>query len=264
MLRKYDEELELLENLLRGPKSEKEITTREEKCSQVPCNEEVFTTSKKTEVNFKFQTDYEVAGIESDDEHEVVIREIESKLFLEDEVKPQVQHSELMFRYFEKELRFLEEWLARDPGEKDYIKNEDLVQANYEKKIRVPYNSGMDEEEMQQLVGSNNNKFQQRSSGMYQQEDKLDMEIDEMWMLMVKVPKRKYTEVRRIVNNRVQLTVQVCINKASGQLQHKIWRPGELKTTTIQKQGNNASKKQQHKIWDPGRWRITVKTTECM
>jgi hypothetical protein len=39
MLKKYDEELELLENLLRGPKSEKKIIAREEKCSQVPCNE---------------------------------------------------------------------------------------------------------------------------------------------------------------------------------------------------------------------------------
>jgi len=76
MLKKYDEELELLENLLRGPESEKHNTTREEKCSQMPYNEEVHTTSKKTTVNFKFQTDYEVAGIKSDDEHEVVIREI--------------------------------------------------------------------------------------------------------------------------------------------------------------------------------------------
>jgi hypothetical protein len=46
-------------------------------------------------------------------------------------------------------LRFLEEWLARDPGEKDYIKNADLLQANYEKQIRKPYNSGMDEEDVE-------------------------------------------------------------------------------------------------------------------
>jgi hypothetical protein len=104
-----------------------------------------------------------------------------------------------MFRDFEKELRFLEEWLARYPGEKDCIKNVDLVQSNSEKLIRVPYNGGMDE--MQQPVDSNNSKFRQRSNGMYNKEDKMDMEIDEMWMLMVKVPKRKYIEVRRIVNN---------------------------------------------------------------
>jgi hypothetical protein len=79
-------------------------------------------------------------------------------------------------------------------------------------------------------------------------------------MMKTKVPKRKHTEVRRILKNKIQLTVQVFINKASGQLQHKIWRSGELKKTTI-KQGNNASKQQQHNIWDPGRWRITVKTT---
>jgi hypothetical protein len=99
----------LFKNLLRGPESEKEIIARVEKCSQVPCNEEVLTSSKKTKVNSKFQTNYEVAGIESDDEHEVVIREIEYKLFLKYEFKPQVQHLELMFRDFEKELRFLEE-----------------------------------------------------------------------------------------------------------------------------------------------------------
>jgi hypothetical protein len=35
---------------------------------------------------------------------------------------------------------------------------------------------------------------------MYQQEDKLDMEIDEMWKLIKKVPKRNHIEVIRIVN----------------------------------------------------------------
>jgi hypothetical protein len=79
----------------------------------VPSNEEVLTTSKEIEVNFNFQINYEVAGIESDDEHKVVIREIESKLFPIDEVKPQVQHSELMFRDFEEEKRYLEEWLMK-------------------------------------------------------------------------------------------------------------------------------------------------------
>jgi putative protein kinase ArgK-like GTPase of G3E family len=77
------------------------------------------------------------------------------------------------------------------------------------------------------------------------------MDIDEMCMLMTKLPKRKHTKVRMIVNNRVQLTIQICINKPSGQQQHKIWRPRELKTTTIHKQGINAIKKQQSKIWDP-------------
>jgi hypothetical protein len=65
---------------------------------QIPCNEEVITTYKKTKVNFKFQIDYKVVGIERNDENEVVIREIGYKLFLEDEVKL----LELMFRDFEK------------------------------------------------------------------------------------------------------------------------------------------------------------------
>jgi hypothetical protein len=54
------------------------------------------------------------------------------------------------------------------------------------------------------------------------------------------------------------MTIQVCINKESGQLHHKIWRPREFKTTIIHKQGNNASKHEHHKILDPRRWRIVV------
>jgi len=95
-----------------------------------------------------------------------------------------------MFRHFEKELRFLEEWLKRYPSEKDYIQNADLVQSSSENQIRVLYINGMDEEDMQKPMGSNNSKFQQRSSGMYQQVDKLYMDIDEMWMMMVKVTKK--------------------------------------------------------------------------
>jgi hypothetical protein len=82
------------------------------------------------------------------------------------------------------------------------------------------------------------------------------MEIDEIWMLMMKVPKRRHTKVRRITNKKVQLTVRLCINKASGQQQHKIWKPGELKTTEVEQQHARMDAQQQHKVWDPGRLQL--------
>jgi len=59
-------------------------------------------------------------GIGSDDEHETVIREIEFKLFLSDWIRPQVKHSNLMFNYFDEEMWFLEEWLARCISEENH------------------------------------------------------------------------------------------------------------------------------------------------
>ena len=118
-----------------------------------------------------------------------MIREIESKIFLEDEIKPQVQYSKQIFRYFEEEIRYLEEWLKKDTCDKECI--EFVHSTDSEKQNRVPYISGMDEEEMQQLM-DNNNQIQQRSSSMYQQKDSPEKVIDEMRMLMMKVPRRRY------------------------------------------------------------------------
>jgi hypothetical protein len=69
---------------------------------------------------------------------------------------------------------------------------------------------------------------------MYHSEDTLNIEIDEIWMLMMKVPKRRHTNIIRISNKKLKLTIRVCINKASGQKQHKISKLGELKTTMIE------------------------------
>jgi hypothetical protein len=66
------------------------------------------------------------AGTVRNDEHEIIIREIESKLFPENEIKPQGQHSEMM--NFEEEMKFLEEWLAKDTSDEDYKGFIDLVQ----------------------------------------------------------------------------------------------------------------------------------------
>jgi response regulator RpfG family c-di-GMP phosphodiesterase len=112
---------------------------------------------------------------------------------------------------------------------------------------KVPINSGMNEEksknledinekEMQQLVDNNNNKIQQESNNklqsMYQHKDKLDIEIEMMRKLMMKVSQRRHTEVKKTVNNRLKMTMQVFINKEGGKRQNQIWDPGKLQTTT--------------------------------
>ena len=68
---------------------------------------------------------------------------------------------------------------------------------------------------------------------MYQQEENLDMEIDKMRILMMKMHEKFHTNVRREFNCRRKMTIQECINKESGQLQHEFWKPGRLKKAMI-------------------------------
>lgn len=87
------------------------------------------------------QTNCMFAGTVRNDEHEIIIREIESKLFPENEIKPQGQHSELM--NFEEEMKFLEEWLVKDTSDEDYKGFIDLVQTDSEEQTKVPNNNDM-------------------------------------------------------------------------------------------------------------------------
>jgi len=57
MIMKFEEEIKLMEMLLREP----EITVKKEKCSIVPSKEEV--PNKETRVNFSFQTNYMLVDI---------------------------------------------------------------------------------------------------------------------------------------------------------------------------------------------------------
>jgi hypothetical protein len=122
------------------------------------------------------------AGIEENDEHEKVIREIDFELFLRYERRPQIQHYELM--NFEEEMEFLEEWLTRDAGNEDYKERVDSTQFDFEEKMKVSINKSIDKEEiknpgkgkeMQQPVKTtkqqeNISKFQKQvqSKEMYQ------------------------------------------------------------------------------------------------
>lgn len=55
---KFEEEIKLLERLLREP----DITTKEEKCLIMPSKEELPITSKETKLNFIFQSNYMFVG----------------------------------------------------------------------------------------------------------------------------------------------------------------------------------------------------------
>jgi len=86
---------------------------------------------------------------------------------------------------------------------------EDIIQfstkkkMNWERKLNILKFSRWryGEEEMQQPTCEQ----QVCNNVMYRQEDKLDMEIQEMRMLLMKVYQRRKFEVRRTTNNRVHL-----------------------------------------------------------
>ena len=56
------------------------------------------------------------------------------------------------------------------------------------------------------------------------------------------------------------MTKEDCISKASGALQHKIWKPGRLKST-VKYEHSTAYGQMQNKVWDPGRTRTRTHMT---
>lgn len=70
MLERHEKELQLLEELLKESKEERQITTKEERSSHMLSSEDVFTTFVKVEVNCSLRFNYENADIENVDEHE--------------------------------------------------------------------------------------------------------------------------------------------------------------------------------------------------
>ena len=72
-------------------------------------------------------------------------------------------------------------------------------------------------------MGVDNNKFQQR---VYQTDDRLNEEIEEMRKLMVEMSQKGHTEGTQTVNRSTFVTVQTFISKADEVLENKIWDPG--------------------------------------
>ena len=87
----------------------------------------------------------------------------------------------------------------------------------------------------------------------------MDMEIEELRMLMVKVSQRIHEERMKIYisranrknNNKRHMIEEDCRSKASGALQQKVWKLGELRMTKT-KQHDEMDDQLQHKVWDPG------------
>lgn len=87
MLRKSNEEIKLLEYLMKDSENEDESEFSNEKHSQFPDSEWVSLTSVETVKNFSSQNKSEIVGLkEIIDEYEVVITGVEHKLFVGSEV----------------------------------------------------------------------------------------------------------------------------------------------------------------------------------
>ena len=93
---------------------------------------------------------------------------------------------------------------------------------------------------------------------MYQLEDELDREIEELWRVMQKHSKRMYSRQKKEVNYLSSLSVKDIKGKFIGRLQNKVWKPGRLKPK-VNCDDSEGSKKLQHKFWDPGGMK-----TECI
>ena len=85
------------------------------------------------------------------------------------------------------------------------------------------------------------------------------MEIGGLGLLMVKMYQIRHKErmnifisrARNQSSGRRQMTQENYKSKASGALQQKIWKPGELNMTKTT-QHDEMDDQLQHKVWDPG------------
>jgi len=132
MLTKWNEEIELLERMLIGTESKRgESTTNERTCSLMSNSErEMLIACKEKEVNFKFNFNMEIIGIQVEDEHDM---EVAPRLFPKEGGSPQVLN-------IGEELNFLERWLSKDEDYREYV---DLIQI--EEKMNVLIRGGTGE-----------------------------------------------------------------------------------------------------------------------
>lgn len=76
--------------------------------------------------------------------------------------------------------------------------------------------------------------------------NRLDIEIEIIRKLMMKVSPNQQTEARKKRNFSKRKTAKDCESIVSGAMQHKVWKPGE-------RQQPIADDDLQNKVWDPGR-----------
>jgi len=92
-----------------------------------------------------------------------------------------------------------------------------------------------------------------------QLEDLLEKEIELIRRIMLKVSQRKTSARRSSISSSKMKTGTDCESAASGERQHKIWRPGEKRHTTAE-----IDDELQNKMWDPGRQRLKKHDQEIM
>lgn len=88
------------------------------------------------------------------------------------------------------------------------IQEQHELKQVYEPEISRSLVTLMHKENVQQQMGDDN-KFQQSRT-------KLDEEIDEMWIPMKKITKRRYIKRRRTINNKLKLTERDYVSKMYG------------------------------------------------
>ena len=113
--------------------------------------------------------------------------------------------------------------------------------TNYVEQVKISISNGtieghdkdsgdMNEKDMQQL------EKQVHYKEMYQPRDILDSELENMRMLMVKASQKRHEEKRNIYISRErsskrQVTEEDYKSEASGALQQKVWKLGQLRMT---------------------------------
>jgi len=85
------------------------------------------------------------------------------------------------------------------------------------------------------------------ATGSESSSSRLDIEIEIIRRLMMKVSPKQQIAARKKKNFSKRKTEKDCESIVSGAMQHKVWKPGKEQQTEAVTNG-----KLQHKIWDPG------------
>ena len=80
----------------------------------------------------------------------------------------------------------------------------------------------------------------------FQTKERLDIEIESIGRLMMKVSQKQQTTTRKQRNFSKRKTRTKCESIVGGKLQNKVWKPG-----SVQWKNNAANRQQQSKVWDP-------------
>jgi hypothetical protein len=126
-----------------------------------------------------------------------------------------------------------------------YERNQQLEENSLQHAIAC-----MKETKDNSVVVNHNEIIVVRCSIMFQQQSRLDIEIEVIRMLMVNISQRRHAE--KIYNNssRRQVRKVECKSKASGALQSKVWKLGRLRIS-MKKRCFKTNGQPHYEFWDP-------------